>query len=118
MLPRPLHPGSLIFAAVLSGVTALAAWFGDRFGPSAAVIGTALAGFIDVHASMASVCAIVQSGRLDAAQAVMPVLLGFSANTMSKAIAAFVSGGAAFALRVLPGLLLLLAVVWSVALLS
>ncbi len=111
-------PGSLMFAAILSGVTALAAWFGDRFGPSAAVIGTALAGFVDVHASMASVCAIVQSGRLDAAQAVMPVLLGFSANTMSKAIAAFVSGGAAFALRVLPGLLLLLAVVWSVALLS
>jgi uncharacterized membrane protein (DUF4010 family) len=108
-------PGSLAFAAILSGVTALAAWFGDRFGPSAAMIGTAVAGFVDVHASLASVGAIVQSGRLEAAQAVLPVLLGFTANTASKAIAAFVSGGLAYASRVLPGLLLLLAVVWSVA---
>jgi len=109
--------GSLAFAAILSSVTALAAWFGDRFGPSAAVIGTALAGFVDVHASMASVCAIVQSGRLEPSQAVLPVLLGFSANTASKAIAAFVSGGPRYALRVLPGLLLLLAAVWGAALL-
>ena len=106
-------PGSLMFAAVLTGVTALASLAGQRFGGSAAMAGAALAGFVDVHASLASVCTMVEAGRMPAQAAVLPVLLGFSANTLSKLVAAAVSGGAAFALRVAPGLLALLAAVWG-----
>jgi uncharacterized membrane protein (DUF4010 family) len=105
--------GSLVFAAVLSGVTAVATLVGDRFGASAAMAGTALAGFVDVHASLASVCTMVEAGRLAAQDSGLPVLLGFSANTASKLLAAWVSGGAGFALRVVPGLLALLAAVWG-----
>lgn len=105
--------GSLVFAAVLSGVTALAALVGERFGASAATVGTALAGFVDVHASLASVCTMVEAGRLPARDSGLPVLLGFSANTASKLLAAWVSGGSVFAWRVAPGLLALLAAVWG-----
>lgn len=111
-------PGSLTFAAVLTGVTAIASLVGARFGDSAAVLGTALAGFVDVHASLASVCTLVEAGRLDPVDSLLPILLGFSANTGSKLFAAWVSGGAAFALRVAPGLLLLLAAVWAAWLLA
>jgi len=40
------------------------------------------------------------------------VLLAFSANTVSKFIAAWAAGGPRFALRVLPGLVMLLVAVW------
>lgn len=105
--------GSLVFAAVLTGVTALASLAGARFGESAAMAGAALAGFVDVHASLASVCTMVEAGRMKAEASVLPVLLGFSANTLSKLLAAGVSGGPRFALRVAPGLLGLLAAVWG-----
>ena len=105
--------GSLVFAAVLTGVTALASLAGARFGESAAMAGAALAGFVDVHASLASVCTMVEAGRMKAETSVLPVLLGFSANTLSKLLAAGVSGGPRFALRVAPGLLGLLAAVWG-----
>ena len=75
--------------------------------------GTALAGFVDVHASMASLCALVESGRIEPAAGALPVLLGFTANSASKLVAAWTGGGAAFALRVLPGLAALVAAVWA-----
>ena len=106
-------PGSLVFAVVLTGVTALASLAGARFGESAAMAGAALAGFVDVHASLASVCTMVEAGRMQVEASVLPVLLGFSANTLSKLLAAGVSGGPGFALRVAPGLLGLLAAVWG-----
>jgi uncharacterized membrane protein (DUF4010 family) len=71
-----------------------------------------------VHASTASVCALVEGGRIEASDSALPVLLGFTANTGSKLVAAWVSGGTGFALRVLPGLLVLLATVWAAALLA
>lgn len=111
-------PGSLLFAAVLTGVTAAASLVGERFGSAAALAGTMIAGFVDVHASLASVCTLVETGRLEAAASGLPVLLGFTANTASKLVAAWASGGAGFALRVLPGLLALLAAVWATWLLS
>ena len=36
-----------------------------------------------------------------------------SANTVSKAVVAWVSGGRAYALRLIPGLLLVIAAVWA-----
>ena len=106
-------PRSLVFAAVLAGVTTLAAWVGDRFGSQAALAGAALAGFVDVHASLASMCTLVESGRTSASGAVVAVLLGLSTNTMSKLVAAWMAGGTRFGLRVLPGLVAMLAAAWA-----
>lgn len=114
VIDRLFHlPGSLAFAAVLTGVTALASLAGAHYGPAAAMLGSALAGFVDVHASLASVSTLVEAGRLDAAASGVPFLLGFAANTLGKLLAAWVAGGTAFALRVLPGLLVLLLAIWG-----
>ena len=106
-------PRSLGFAALLSGLTALVAWTGDRFGSAAALGGAVAAGLLDVHASVASVCALVERGSLDTAAASLPILLGVTANTLSKLVAAWIAGGAGFALRVLPGLSALILALWA-----
>lgn len=92
------------FAALLGGLTAGLAWSAEHIGTQAAWAGAALAGFVDVHAATASLCAMVESGALGPGPAADALLLALLANTASKAVAAIASGGAAFALRVAPGL--------------
>ena len=111
-------PRSVGFVALLGGLTAALAWTADRFGASAALTGATIAGFVDVHAAVASVCAMVERGSMSATQASLPILWAFTANTVSKLAAAWFAGGGGFALRVLPGLAGLLAVLWGSWLLS
>jgi uncharacterized membrane protein (DUF4010 family) len=86
----------------------LFAWFGDR----GVLVGAAIGGFADTHAAAGSVAALVQSRQLAPEAAVLPILCGLSTNTVSKCVVAWLSGGSAFALRVLPGLLLTMAALW------
>lgn len=104
---------AVMVAALLTGVTAGVSLVQNTLGAGAATIATALAGFADVHAASASVFGLAARGRMPAEQMLLAVLLAFSANTFSKFIAAWVAGGPRFALRVLPGLLVLLAAVWA-----
>lgn len=104
---------AVMVAALLTGVTAGVALVQSTLGAGAATIATTLAGFADVHAASASVFGLTARGRLPAEQMLLAVLLAFSANTFSKFIAAWVAGGPRFALRVLPGLVVLLAAVWA-----
>ena len=46
-------------------------------------------------------------------EAALLMLLALSANSLSKLVAAWVSGGGRFALRVAPGLALLVAAPWT-----
>lgn len=104
---------SLGFAALIGGLTVLVAGIGDHFGARAALTSAMLSGFVDVHAAVASVCAMVERQAIAAPQSAVPVLLAFSANTLSKLIAAWVSGGIGFALRVLPGLAGVVLTLWG-----
>lgn len=97
-----------VIALVLVTSAALKAWFGQ----AGLVVGTALAGLADVHAAAMSVASLVASNKLSASAAVLPILIAFSANTLSKAIMAVVSGGRAFALQVIPPLVLQVSAIW------
>lgn len=103
---------ALILAAVIAVVlitsAALKAWFGQ----AGLVVGSAVAGLADVHASTISVASLAAAGKLSAANAVIPILVAFSVNALSKAVAAAVSGGKEFALQVIPGLMLQVAAIW------
>lgn len=106
---------ALGFALLVAGLqwlnAATQAWLGGT-GLLAVAVG---GGFIDTHAAAASIGALVASGKVQAAAAVVPVLGALSANTLSKIVAAAVGGGARFALRVGGGLLLALGTAWAVA---
>lgn len=107
---------ALIFAATLSvvllGSAALRYWFGE----AGAIVAAGLAGFVDTHASAISIASLVANGRMTPAEGVAPVLAGFTTNTITKVIVAAAAGGRAFAMRVIPGVILVAAAAWAGAL--
>jgi uncharacterized membrane protein (DUF4010 family) len=104
---------AIIFALTLSGIlvasAALREWFGER----GIIVAAALAGFVDTHSAAISVASLVASGKMSAADAVLPILAGLSTNTMSKMLLAGISGGRSFALRVIPGLIVVALAAWG-----
>lgn len=104
---------ALVFAATLSLVLLASAALREWFGAPGALVAAALAGFVDTHAAAISIAAMVASGKMSAAAAVAPILAGLTTNTITKIIVARTTGGRAFALRVVPGLLLVIAAVWA-----
>ena len=103
---------ALILAAVIAVVlitsAALKAWFGQ----AGLVVASGVAGLADVHASTISVASLAAAGNLSATNAVIPILVAFSVNAVSKAVAAVVSGGKEFALQVIPGLIIQVLATW------
>ena len=97
-----------VIAVVLIASAALTAWFGQ----AGLVVASAVAGLADVHASTISVASLAAAGNLSAANAVIPILVAFSVNAISKAVAAVVSGGKAFASQVIPGLIVQVTATW------
>ena len=118
--PREPAPGrafdlktSVGFALLLGAITtvsaALNAWLGDQGVVLSAVVG----GLADAHAAAASVASLMAAGKIQASQAVLPILLGLSANTLTKAVVAFNAGGRAYALKIVPGLGVMMLAVWA-----
>jgi uncharacterized membrane protein (DUF4010 family) len=97
-----------VIAAVLITSAALKAWFGQ----AGLVVASAVAGLADVHASTISVASLAVAGKLTAANAVIPILVAFSVNALSKTVVAVVSGGKEFAVQVIPGLILQVSATW------
>jgi uncharacterized membrane protein (DUF4010 family) len=97
-----------ILAAVMLGSAALRAWFGD----AGSIAAAGLAGLADTHAAAISVGAMVAAGTMPPDAAVLPILAALSTNTVSKIVFATIAGGGAFALRVVPGLLLVIGAAW------
>lgn len=95
-------------AIVLIAAAALRNWYGDE----GLVAAAALAGFADAHATAVSMASQVSAGKMAARDACMPILVGFTTNSITKIILAVASGSRGFALRVVPGLLVVLAAAW------
>jgi uncharacterized membrane protein (DUF4010 family) len=97
---------ALIFAAAVTLVTFAAALLADRFGSTGSLIGIAVAGFADAHSSSASAASLSATGALPLPAAALAVLLAFATNSITKAVVAWATGGPAFAVRVIPGVVL------------
>lgn len=108
---------ALIFATTVAAVQMLAAALESWLGASGVAVAAATAGFADTHSAGASVASLVKAGRLDAAAAVLPILLALSTNTVSKAVFALLGGGARYGVPIIAGLALVLAAAWAGALL-
>lgn len=109
-------PMALGLAATLSTiliVTATAqAWFHD----AGTTLVAGLAGFVDTQSAAISVTSLAAAGKMQPVDAVIPILAGVTTNTVSKVIFAATAGGRAFAVRVIPGLLLVNGAAWLGAL--
>lgn len=107
---------AFIFAATLSIILVACAALQDAFGENGVILAAAIAGFADTHSAAISVASLVASGKLTPPEAVLPILAGLSTNTVSKVILAVSSGGLSFAVRVIPGLILVACAAWAGAL--
>ncbi len=108
---------ALLFAVLVSTVLLLTAVLNRFLGASGAMLGAAVAGLADSQSAAAAVANLVKTGQLEAKAAVLPLIAGVSTNTISKIVAAFAGGDRAYAKRVVPGLIFVIACVWLGALL-
>jgi uncharacterized membrane protein (DUF4010 family) len=104
---------SLLFAATVSGVLLASAAINQWLGTRGLLFAVALAGFADTHAAAISAASLVAAGKIQAAEAVVPILAAMTTNTVTKAVAAVAAGGRGFALRTIPGLLLVILSAWA-----
>jgi uncharacterized membrane protein (DUF4010 family) len=104
---------AVIFAALITVITVVAAGAEAEFGRAGVALSAALGGFADTHAAGASVGSLVQDGKLEPWEAVVPILLAMTTNTLTKASAAIAAGGRPFARPVWVGLALVLGGLWA-----
>lgn len=100
---------SLALALVLVVSAALQEWLGN----TGIVLASAIAGLVNTHSAAISVALLVASGKMSATDAVIPILTGISTNSIMRMVLAHVGGGPDFALRVIPGLILVLLAAWG-----
>ncbi len=110
-------PVALIFALTLAAMLIVSAALRDWFGETGIIVAAAAAGFVDTHSAAIAVASLVASGKMSAADAVFPVLAALTTNTVSKIVFAWSSGSRSFALRLIPGLVLVAVAAWAGALL-
>lgn len=106
-------PAALAFALTLSAVLIASAALREWFGEAGVIVAAAAAGFVDTHSPAIAIASLVASGKMTAADAMFPVLAAFSTNTVSKIIFAWSSGSRTFALRLIPGLILVACAAWA-----
>jgi uncharacterized membrane protein (DUF4010 family) len=99
---------SVLLGVVMTVSAGLNAWLGD----AGILIGAAVSGFADAHATAASTASLMAAGKIDATQAMVPILLGLTTNAVTKAVVAFQAGGAAYAGKIIPGLVLMVSASW------
>jgi uncharacterized membrane protein (DUF4010 family) len=106
-------PTALLLAALIAVVLVAAAACNAWFGTAGLTVAAAIAGFADTHSTAVSIASLVVAQRLDADAAAVPILLALTTNTVSKAVVAATSGGRPYALRVVPGLILVVGAAWA-----
>lgn len=102
---RPFEPRhALSYVAIVAAILLLAAIVHERLGDAGLAAAAGVSGFADVHAAAASVAQLVAASRVSVEDAALPLLIALIANSLSKFGMAWLRGGSAYALRVLPGL--------------
>ena len=109
---------SLIFAILLATIMMGSAALRDLYGEAGVIAASALAGFADTHAAAISVASLVVADKMTVSDVTMPILAALSTNTASKIIVAIATGGRPFAIRVVPGLVIVALAGWAAALIG
>ena len=104
---------ALGFAALLVGVTAAMQLVNARFGYVGAEVTAAITGVFDVHASAASTLALAAGGVIAPSTVLLPIIVAFSTNTVSKLVAAFLMGGLRYGVPVGSGLVAIAIAAWA-----
>lgn len=107
---------ALALAATLALMMVVSAWMRDRFGETGIILGSAIGGLVDTHASAISVASLAAAGSMSAGDTLVPILAAMTSNAVAKAVMAAGAGERPFFARVVPGLVLSTAAAWLAAL--
>jgi uncharacterized membrane protein (DUF4010 family) len=83
---------AIVFAAMLTIVLLISKAADEWFGKSGVAVTALVTGFADTHSAAISVATLVGAGKLTPADAALPILLGLSANTVTKAVLTITHG--------------------------
>jgi uncharacterized membrane protein (DUF4010 family) len=103
---------AIIFTATVSTILLLSAAVNRWLGSAGLSVAAGLAGFADTHAAAISVASLVSTQKIAVSEASLPILIGLTTNTITKAVVATTTGGTRFALQIVPGLLLVILAAW------
>lgn len=114
LLGRPFDSRSAFGLAtmvsiIMVGSTVLLNVLGET-GP---ILAAAVGGFADAHAAAISISSLVAAGKLGPSAAVVPILVGMTANSITKIVVAFDRCSPAFSIQVAAGVALVVAAMWS-----
>jgi uncharacterized membrane protein (DUF4010 family) len=106
-------PMALLLALGITGISLLSSLLLGWAGQGGLIAVAAFGGLIDAHSSAVSIAGLVKAGKLSSTAAMWPILCALSSNTLAKCVIAHTSGSSAYARRIIPGLLLMLAAAWA-----
>ena len=109
---------ALLIAALIAGVSLLAAWLEQRFGSAGVLVTTMLVALAEVHAAAAGVAQLQVSGTVSLDVARWGILGVLSASSLAKTVLAFASGGTRYGWQVAMGLVAMPSAAWLGLLLS
>lgn len=95
-----------VLLGLSTAMTFAAAMLYAELGPRSLPLVGAVSGLVDAHTVIPSMAALWVQGRLALDAAVLPILVSFSVNSVSKCLVAFHAGGAAYGRGLMGGLLL------------
>jgi uncharacterized membrane protein (DUF4010 family) len=104
----------VIVSAIMVGSTILL----NVLGQTGAMIAAALGGFADAHAAAISISSLVAAAKLSPSAAVAPILLGITANSITKLAVTVGRASVAFSVQVGIGIVLIIASIWGTAFLT
>lgn len=102
----------LTLTAIVCGVSFVSAALNEAYGQGGLFLGAALSGLVDAHAMVPSVASLLSRQKLMPNEALMAILIALTANTMTKSLIAFQSGGNVYARKVSGGVWATTAAVW------
>ena len=102
----------LTLTAIVCGVSFVSAALNEAYGQGGLFLGAALSGLVDAHAMVPSVASLLSRQKLMPNEALMAILIALTANTTTKSLIAFQSGGYVYARKVSGGVWATTAAVW------
>lgn len=102
----------LTLTALVCGVSYVSAALSAAYGHGGLWIGAALSGLVDAHAIIPAVASMLTQDKLAPNDALMPLLMALSANSLTKSLIALQSGGWTYAKRVSVGVWITTLSVW------
>jgi uncharacterized membrane protein (DUF4010 family) len=104
--------GLLILMAIVGSLSLVTAALNTVYGQNGLWLGAVLSGLVDAHALVPTLASLLRQDKILLQEAVLPLLMSLTANTLTKSLLAFQSGGLHYAKSVSVGIWVTTASVW------